>query len=220
MANCTIADAEVNKATATINAIWSKAGIHFALESIIREEAVQVDRFKAVLGLNQGQLPNADPFGYLLPASSRTFDGLHVYLFHKLPFNGTYLPAADAAILVEEPQLKQVEGGSEEPMARVAAQGLGRALSLPGRKDEIGLLSSGTNGVALSETEVGRARQVARTIPGAMPVKALFTAAQAASISGDVAAARRRWTWLSEIPGDGAAEARRRLDTLPGGVKP
>ena len=64
-------------------------------------------------------------------------------------------------------------------MARVAAQGLGRALSLPGRSDEVGLLSSGTNGVGLSEAEVGRARQVARTIPGAMAVEALITAALA-----------------------------------------
>ena len=112
-ANCTITYVAVSKAAAGINAIWSKAGIHFGLESIIREEAVQVERFKAVVELNQGQLPNADAFAYLFPASSRGFDGLHVYLFHGLPFNGTYLTAADAAILIEKPQLKQVAGGSK-----------------------------------------------------------------------------------------------------------
>ncbi len=225
-ANCTITYVAVSEAAATINAIWSKAGIHFGLESIIREEAVQVERFKAVAELNQGQLPAPDVFAYLLPASSRVFDGLHVYLFHELPLNGTsllngsYLAAADAAITIEKPQLKPVAGGSKAPLARVAARGLGQALSLTGRSDEVGLLSSGTNGVGLSEAEVGRARQVARTIPGAMAVDALTTAAGAAANSGDLAAARRYWTWLSEIPGDGAAEARRRLDALPAVGKP
>ena len=124
LADCTIEDAAVSKAAVAINAIWSKAGIHFGLESIIRGEAVQVERFKAVVDLNQGQIPNADAFAYLLPASSRAFDGLHVYLFH------------------------------------------------------------------------------------------LITAAGDAAKAGDLAAARRYWTWLSEIPGEGAAQARRQRDAL------
>ena len=53
-----------------------------------------------------------------------------------------------------------------------------------------------------------------------MAVEALITAAGAEAKAGDLAAARRYWTWLSEIPGGGAAEARRRLDALPAVVKP
>ena len=53
-----------------------------------------------------------------------------------------------------------------------------------------------------------------------MAVEALITAAGTATNANDLAAARRYWTWLSEIPGDGAAEARRRLDALPAVVKP
>ena len=130
-ANCAITYVAVSEAAAGINAIWSKAGIHFGLESIIREEAVQVERFKAVEELNQGRLPTPDVFAYLFPASSRVFDGLHVYLFHELPLNGTsllngtYLTAADATILIEKPQLKQVAGGSKAPMVRIASTGPG-----------------------------------------------------------------------------------------------
>jgi hypothetical protein len=53
-----------------------------------------------------------------------------------------------------------------------------------------------------------------------MAVDTLVTAAGAAANASDLVAARRYWTWLSEIPGDGAAEARRRLDALPAVVKP
>jgi hypothetical protein len=220
LANCTIKDAEVAKAAAGINAIWAKAGVSFGLESIVREPAAQVERFRALVELNGGEFPNADVYAYLLPTSSRVFDGLHVYLFHELPFNGAYINAADAAILIEKPDLRKVKGGGDDPVARVAAQGLGRALGLPGREDEVGLLSSGTNGLGLNETEVARARSVARTIPGALKVSDAAKAAEAATKKGDIATARRLWTWLSAVPGAGAAEAKKRLAALPATVKP
>ncbi len=43
-----IADDEVEKAVLKINAIWSKAGIYFGLESIVREPAAQIDRFQTL----------------------------------------------------------------------------------------------------------------------------------------------------------------------------
>jgi hypothetical protein len=210
-----ITDAEVAKVVPRINAIWAKAGISFGLESIVREPAAQVKRVKALLELNNGELPDADYLAYLLPASSRVFDGLHVYIFRDLPMNGMYLTGADAALAKEKPELEEVKGGSKDPLARVAARGLGQALGLAGRADQIGLLSSGTNGVALNESEVGRVRQVARTIPGAFEVDAAAKAAEAASKQGDLARSRRLWTWLSEVPGTGAAEARKKLLALP-----
>jgi hypothetical protein len=212
-----ITDAEVVKMVPKINAIWAKAGISFGLESIVREPAAQVERFKAVLELNNGELPDADAFAYLLPASSRSSDGLHLYIFREFPFNGYYINGADAAIVKEKPELNEVKGGTKEWLARVAARGLGEALALVGRQDQIGLLSGGTNGVALNETEVGRARQVARTIPGALEVDDAAKAAEAASKAKDVARARQLWTWLSEVPGTGtgAAEAKKKLLALP-----
>jgi hypothetical protein len=220
LADCTISDAEVAKAAAGINAIWSKAGLSFGLESIVREPPAQVGRFQAIVEVNGGQFPNLDVYAYLLPTSSRVFDGLHVYLFHELPVNGAYINAADAAILMEKPQLKKVKGGGDDPVARVAAQGLGRALGLVGRQDEVGLLSPGTNGLGLNEAEVGRTRLLAATIPGALKVSDAAKAAEAATRKGDVATARRLWTWLSTVPGTGAADAKKRLADIPASVKP
>ena len=194
-------DDEVIKAVPKINAIWSKAGISFGLESIVREPAAQLDRFQTLVQLNNGQFEGVDVFAYLLTTPSRVFDGLHVYLFHDLPINGAYLIGADATIVKEKPELKQVKGGSDNPLARVAARGLGQALGLAVREDQVGLLSPGTNGVGLSESEVGRARQVAKTIPGALEVDDAAKEAEAASKKGEVDQARRLWTWLAEVLG-------------------
>ncbi len=218
--NCTIMDAELTKAVAGINAIWSKAGIHFGLESIVHEEPAQIERFKALVELNQGQFSNLDVYAYLLPLSSRVFDGLNVYLFHELPLNGAYINAADAALVLETPDLRSVKGGTDQFVARVAAQGLGRALNLSTRKDEVGLLSSGTNGTGLSEIEIQCARQVARTVPGALDVEAAATKADAALKNRDLVLARRLWTWLSEIPGTGASMAKEKLKSLPATAQP
>jgi hypothetical protein len=215
LANSRITDAEVMKSIPKINAIWNKAGLHFGLESIVREPAAQVDRFKAIVALREGQFENADPFAYLLPTATRISDGLNVYIFRELPLNGVYIPAADATLAKEKPQLNRVEGGSDDPLGRVIARGLGQALRLEGRTDAVGLLSSGTNGVGLGEAEVGRARQFARTIPGALGVAQAAGEAEAAAKKGDVVRARLLWTWLAEVPGADAAAARKKLSALP-----
>ncbi len=215
LADGRITDAEVAKVIPKINAIWSKAGISFGLESIVREPAAQVERFKALVEVNDGQLPDVDAFAWLIPASSRAFEGLHVYIFRDLPLNGAYIVGADAAIVKEKPELEDVKGGSKDPLARVAARGLGQALGMNPRQDQIGLLSAGTNGIALNEAEINRARQVAKVVPVAFEVADAAKAADAASKKGDVARARQLWTWLSEVPGTGSAEAKKKLLALP-----
>lgn len=218
MTACQISDAEVTRSVAAINAIWSKAGISFGLDSIVHEPAGQIERFQATIKLNDGELPNFDPFAMLLPQTpSRIFAGAQLYIFHELPLNGFYIPAADAAVTLERPQLRQVEGGGADPMARVAARFLGEAIGLPpGREDEVGLASGGTNGVGLSEIEIARVRQMAKTVPGVLEVDDMMKQAAAATAK-DVTRARRLYTWLAAIPGagPGAAEAKQALAALP-----
>jgi len=222
MADCTLTDADATRAVAEINRIWEKAGIRFGLDAIVREPAAQVGRFQEIVRVTNGQFADADPFAILLPMGTRAFDGLNVTLFRELPMNGTYIAAADAPIVQQDPQLRPVAGGSEVPVGRVAARGLGQALGLESRQaDEVGLLSPGTNGVALGEDEVARARSFARAIPGTLDIPAANKAAEVAVARGDHAAARRIYTWLSEIPGPGAAAARKKLAALPSsGPKP
>jgi hypothetical protein len=105
-------DADVSQIVGKLNAIWHKAGLHFGLESIVREPAAQRERFRLMAELQRGALEMSD-FQLLLPRQSGVFDGLHAYFFHELPFNGAYL-GDDCAIVQEGARLKAVEGGSDE----------------------------------------------------------------------------------------------------------
>jgi hypothetical protein len=214
-ADCTITDHELARAVAEIQRIWDRAGIHFGVESIIHEPPAQVGRFRAMAVAEIGQPQNHGYYSLLFPPGSRVFDGLHVYYFRELSgMNSIYLAGADATLAVQEPQLRPVGGGSEVPAGRVAARGLGCALGLSLRPDDLGLLSASTTGCGLDEREVERARRVALTVPGALTVPAARDAAVAAEAKGKIPEARRLWTWLSEVPGPPAAEARKRLASL------
>ena len=58
-ANCKMTEADAARVVGNINAIWRKAGIHFGVESILREPVVQRERFLIVAGLGGGQVgPN------------------------------------------------------------------------------------------------------------------------------------------------------------------
>jgi hypothetical protein len=211
--DCRLSDSDVTRILDKVNRIWHKAGVHFGLESLVREPAARQGRFRAARDLADEPTP-LGLYRVLLPEASRRFDGLHVYYIHRFPVNGVYL--GDGAALVQETaRLKPVEGGIDEPLPRVTAHELGHALGLSHRQDRTNLLASGTTGTSLNRDEAGRARDRARSIRGARPVADLRREAEAVSERGDTATARRFWTWLSEIPGDQAREARRRLDELP-----
>ena len=198
LADCKLKDADVTRIVGKLNAIWSKAGIHFGLESVVREPAAQQDRFRLIVELKQGELEQSD-FQLLLPRQNRVFDGLQAFFFHELPFNGTYL-GDDCVIVREGVQLKAVAGGSDEPMARVLGFSLGRALSLtPRREPETSLMALGTSGMSLDADDAERARRVAKTIKGVMTLADTRQAAEAAQAAGQADRAKRLRTWLAEV---------------------
>jgi hypothetical protein len=212
LVNCTFSDAEIGKVTGNLNAIWHKTGVHVGLESIVREPADQQERFRLTSRLRHDQL-NGNHLRMLLPRSTRTSDGLDAYIFRDLPFNSAY--SADDAILVREhPNLAQVPGGGDDPVARVMAHAVGHALGLPLHPDPENLMCGGTSGVALDPEQVDVTRQVARTIRGAGGVADPRMAATAAESKGDHDAALRLWSWLAQVPGTGAAGAKRRWESL------
>jgi hypothetical protein len=198
LADCKLKDAEVTRIVGKLNTIWNKAGIHFGLESIIREPAAQRDRFRVLAELKAGEMEMTD-FQLLIPKQSRLFDGLHAVFFHELPFNGGYV-GDDCAIVQEGAQLKPVVGGSDEAMPRVLGFALGRALGLnPRREPETSLMALGTTGVALEADDAERARRVAKTIKGVMTFADARRAAEAAQAAGQADRAKRLRSWLAEI---------------------
>src|SRR4051812_25662464 len=209
--NCLLSDADVRRIVGKVNGIWHKAGIHWGLETPVREPAARQAKFRLardLVGEDDLRL-----FPLLLPEASRDFDGLHVYYLHAFPVSGVYM-GSDYAIVQETAKLREVEGGIDEPIPRVTAHELGHALGLPHRQDRTNLLASGTTGTLLNADEVEIARAKARTVRGACTVAELRTAAAESARRGDLERARRLWTWLAEIPGDGAADARGQLEAL------
>src|SRR5262249_19825103 len=150
-------------------------------------------------------------FRVLLPESSRRFDGLHVYYIHKFAVNGIYM-GDDFAMVQETARLRPVEGGIDEPIPRVTSHELGHALGLSHRQDTTNLLASGTTGTLLNGDEVSRARQKARTLKGVQTVVEVRKAAEEAAAKSDIDRARLLWTWLGEIPGAPAEQARKALE--------
>lgn len=208
--DCRLSESDVRRIVGKVNGIWSVAGVHFGLESIVREPAARVARFKLARGLEDGAGadPGRTPLGLyrlLIPeGEGRRFGGLHVYYLRALPVNGVYM-GTDFAIVQETARLRPVEGGIDEPIPRVTAHELGHALGLAHRQDRTNLLASGTTGTTLNVAEVETARRRAETIPGALSVPRARDEAESA---GETDRARLLRRWLSEIPGDGDADDR------------
>ncbi len=215
--DCALTDEDIARILGKVNGIWHVAGIHFGLESLERPAAENEGRFQAVRGL-QG-VPPLGVFRVLLPEADRDFSGLKVYYIHEFSVNGVFL-GDRVSIVQETSRLRPVEGGIDEPLPRVTAHELGHALSLPHRQDRTNLLASGTTGTLLNTDEVERARNGARKISGVLTLDELQAAAEEATQNGDAARARRLWTWLSEIPGAEAEQARKRLESLDVSASP
>ena len=163
--DCKLSDTDVERIVGKVNRVWGVAGIHFGLESIVREPASRLEQFKRVRD-EIGAAP-LGLFRILRPDDTRAFDGLHVYYVHKLPVNGVYM-GEDYAIVQETAKLRDVEGGIDEPIPRVTSHELGHALGLPHRQDRTNLMASGTTGTLLNEAEVNVAREKALKIKGAL----------------------------------------------------
>lgn len=205
---CGLKDEDITRIVGKVNGIWQMAGIHFGLESIVREVAAEQERFRLMRDVTG--VAELGSYAMLAPAESRDFAGLHVYYVHKLPVNGVHF-GDNVAFVQEIASLRPVEGGIDEPLPRVTAHELGHALSLQHRQDNINLMASGTTGALLNEDEVTQVRDAARKLVGFQSIADLRKSAIDAEMHEDVPAAKRFWKWLAEVPGDGAEEARQHV---------
>jgi hypothetical protein len=200
LADCKLRDTDVTRIVGKLNKIWRDAGIYFGLESIVREPAAQIERFRLLVELNEGKM-SAEDFALLLPKPSRAFDGLQAVFFRELPMNGAYL-GDDLAIIQEGARLNEVKGGIDEPIPRVLGFTLATALGLEARQGPgTSLLAMGTTGVELDPREIERARRVAKTVKGVMTAAEAQRAAVAAQAAGQAERAKRLRAWLEETRG-------------------
>lgn len=193
-------DEDIKRIVGKVNRIWNVAGIHFGLESIVREPAAKVERFKELKEKAEDGRVDLGEFRQVRPAESRDFPGFHVYYLHKFSVNGVYL-GNRVAFVQETAKLRPVPGGIDEPLPRVTAHELGHGLSLPHRQDRTNLLASGTTGTKLNRDEVEKTRKAAKSLKATRTVADLETDAAEAEKAGDSARAARLRGWLSEIPG-------------------
>jgi hypothetical protein len=214
--DCHLTDSDVKRILGKVNGVWHKAGIHWGLESLRREPAARQGRFRAARDL--GGADNLGLFRVLFPDDSHAFDGIHVYYIHKFAVNGVWL-GDNAAVVQDTAKLRSVPGGIDEPIPRVTAHELGHALGLPHRQNTTNLLASGTTGTLLNTEEVAKARDRAQRVKGARIVSALQAAAKEAMEKKEPEKARLLWSWLAEIPGDGATAARKQLEALKAAPK-
>lgn len=212
--DCPLNDTDIHRILKKMNHIWHHAGIHWLIDDLVREPAAHQDEFKRRLeALGPEASRSMALFRSLVPPESKAKEGINVYYIHKFSVNGVYL-GNGVAFVQATARLQPVEGGIDEPIPRVTAHELGHSLGLPHRQDITNLLASGKNGTSLNAEEIESARKHAREMKGSRDVAAVRKEAEEAAAKGDKARARRLWSVLAEIPGDGAAEAARRRDAL------
>jgi hypothetical protein len=198
--DCKLADEDIRRIVGKVNGVWNAAGIHFGLESIVREPAAKQDRFRAFRDLagDDGPVP-LNAFRLLMPDASRSKEGMDVYYIHKFAVNGVYL-GDRVAFVQETAKLREVEGGIDEPIPRVTAHELGHALGLPHRQARTNLLASGTTGTSLNASEIEKAREIAKKVPGVLTRGDLEAKAEAdAEPESDAKRSETLRRWLAEI---------------------
>lgn len=153
-AETTLTETDIERIFVKLNRIWSQAGFHFYLDSLVREDAVNTE------GLNSQVEPHR--LLGLRPQNSATSNLFHVYYIKSMPNNGIYFP--EGIFVKDSASLKPVPDGIDEPIPRVTSHELGHALSLEHRQNTTNLMASGTSGTSLNQEEIARAREAAGNI--------------------------------------------------------
>ena len=151
----TLEEKDITRILGKVNGVWAQAGLHFYLESLVREEAEHSERFSP-----PGESADRTGLLELRPPQSKATNLFHIYYVKKMSVNGICF--GDAIFVKDTASLREVPGGIDEPIPRVSSHELGHAFSLPHRQDTTNLMASGTTGTWLNEVEIAQARQAAR----------------------------------------------------------
>ena len=148
----TLVEEDITRILRKMNRVWAQAGIHFRLESLVREEALPAANPDA---------PQENLFARV-PAESRSENAFNIYYVKELGVNGFY--TRRGIFVKDTASLRPVEGGIDEPIPRVTSHELGHAFGLEHRQDRTNLMASGTTGTLLNAVEIERARLAAKKL--------------------------------------------------------
>ena len=205
----TLTENDITRILGKMNRIWSQAGLHFYLESLVREEANH-QQFSAPHSeqSRRGLLE-------LRPPQSMATNTFHIYYLKQMPANGLYFP--EAIFVKDTASLRTVEGGIDEPLPRVSSHELGHAFGLTHRQNTTNLMASGTSGTWLNDQEIHQARETALRLDWIEPASDLMEGANALYRAGKIQEAAGLYSRLASIPlkAEQVELARKRLPGSP-----
>lgn len=150
----TLVEADVRRIFGKVNMVWSQAGIHFEIESIVHTEA-------AALSPEAEKKDEFVRVNSMIPKASLCATALNVFYVKEVRPNGFF--HSGLIVVKDTASLKTVEGGIDEPLPRVTSHEIGHALTLSHRQDRTNLMASGTTGFSLNDAEIQAARAKAKT---------------------------------------------------------
>ncbi|MEY2427601.1 MAG: hypothetical protein QOJ40_486 [Verrucomicrobiota bacterium] len=212
----TLTEKDIARILGKINGVWAQAGLHFYLESLVREEANHQKSNEGETPVLTGGTP-APLLGLLeqRPDASKAAGMFHIYYVKEMPNNGIYF--SEAIFVKDTAALRAVAGGIDEPLPRVTSHELGHALSLPHRQDTTNLMASGTTGTRLNEAEINQVRKTARTLDGIEPASDLMNRADALFRANKRKEAAELYSRVATIPvkADQVELAKKRISQKP-----
>jgi len=187
----TLTEKDITRIFGKMNGVWSQAGLHLYLESLIREEAnIQETSAESSRRTDRELLA-------LRPAQSKATNAFNIYYLKRMSVNGFF---SGAIFVKDTASLRKVEGGIDEPLPRVSSHELGHAFGLPHRQDTTNLMASGTTGTWLNEEEINRARAAARSFGWIESASNLMAQANALFSGNKMQEAATLYSRLATIP--------------------
>lgn len=143
-----------------VNRIWFQAGIRFELECIDNLQALEIPE-------KRWYIKDRNWVKAAIPTEHFSATAIDVCFVKDMGPNGFFY--GEPVVVCEKPEYHPVAGGSDNPVARVAAHELGHVLFLQHRQEHTNLMASGKNGILLNAQEIKDARRRALEILGKKP---------------------------------------------------
>ena len=190
----TLTEQDIDRILPKMNRVWAQAGVHFYIESLVREEAAGQEGYA-----ERARTDEPPALLTLRPEASRSSNQFHIYYLHQCRPNGIYI--GPGGIFVKDTaSLRKVAGGIDEPLPRVSSHELGHAFTLLHRQDVTNLMASGTTGTWLNDAEIKQAREAAKKKEWIQPAPDVLKRAEELDKAGKGAEAKKFFGIIATVP--------------------